>query len=407
MSKEKIKLYVDSFWVRKNQPSWFRFIIGFNGSPDKFHEERLENNIRDTGCYVGIKSILSLNPIPVGWFLGSDPRGANTEDLEDAIMQRAESTGQPLLIECRIQQIKLTARKASNDRSPKVRAVHVYCHPNEFVKTRTFINQIYGSKHRDEGPPQGKKMKFIPYTANNNFPSSAKLLQLARTVLNKQELFLKSIQHTESTSIINLDYLIAGHGIGCTLRQAIMSMKCEDGLTQLFTAVDHKFHTVILTYPSDHETKANTAVTFLASYLEQKFGAGMWSWFTPEAKEYSKCFTWDERRQQFIQQEAENDLEGLLQDYGYEDYELLESDDEDMDDSPMHDFAIVIDIDGPMDHGTVYNRMDDSIGTMGPAIRDSTVMTTNDGQSELSSVTNSHTLTTQNEELHSEPGDPG
>ena len=139
------------------------------------------------------------------------------------------------------------------------------------------LNAIYGSKSKSTGPPQGKRMKFIPYTADINYPSSAKLLHLAQIALNKQALYLQTIDRAVAFNITDLDYLIASHGIGCTLRQAIMSMKCEDGLTQLFTGVDQSASKVTFTFPKDHAIKATTAVNFLPSYLEQKFGPGMWS----------------------------------------------------------------------------------------------------------------------------------
>ena len=107
-------------------------------------------------------------------------------------------------------------------------------------------------------------------------------------------------------------------------------------------------------------------------------------------------------RRQFVQQEAEEALEGLLGSDGLDDYEFLEGGEFDTA-TPLLDFDIMIDLDGPCDKDALYNQTDASIGSLGNFLNTSVA----DSNSEVSSITNSNTLGSQNDNQNAEQGDPG
>lgn len=246
-----------------------------------------------------------------GWLLGSYPKAFNDKDFTEALRLHPLLIGKD--VAAKVQKCKLQF-KAKVDL--KYRAVHIFCAEPDLPSIRKSFNRIYGSE-KAGGLPQGKDMKFVPYTADLKRPPSPALLRKVMQALRAQREFTENCEHMENPNVENLDYRV-DHGINASLRQVVMCMKASDGLTNMFVSVDvHWNGNAVFVYHKELRAEAEAAISQLHFILEAKFGPRAWQWFSPTLQAQSSGLHWDPKTGE-VNSNEEEALTEALKDFGFE-----------------------------------------------------------------------------------------
>ena len=177
--------------------------------------------------------------------------------------------------------------------------------------------QLYSSTNKGS-TPLGLRVRFIPNANNGRFVMSSRARLACKKAQSKQVTFLSKTRTAKNINILGLDYKIAE--LGCTLREAIMSLRASTNQERaLFAAVEMEknSNTVTFVYHSDVTEDAMGAIPALPLILEaQLLSPRVWGWFAESAQETTAGYKWDPEQGVVAckEEEAWDDWDGNFED---------------------------------------------------------------------------------------------
>ena len=293
--KSAIEPYTSRFYVNPGQWTYSTIIIGHDIDRDEFDANEFQEQVKESRLTLKVEPIQAAATAIAGWFVGSHVPTFNMISFAQAMKVHEKCS--TLELDYRSQSIRVEYRE--EPRSTK--AIHVICAQDKVATVRKALIRVFNKN--TGSPPEGRNMRFVPYTANKDDmrPTRSKRNDIDKAVAKQKE-FLENVKSMEIRSARNPDIpaevtVAAGEKKRLTLRQALLCTRySEDNRLPLLIMVEQRWDgTVLATYHETVENEATMFLTYLPLLLASRFGPRAWSWFNEaEAKETMSGYFYNE-----------------------------------------------------------------------------------------------------------------
>ena len=142
--------------------------------------------------------------------------------------------------------------------------------------------------------PYGRKMRFIPFTADPmGIEPLEDLMQEVTAAIIKQKRFVEATTVYRSYGIRKLDHSITYGDTKVSICEALLCMKASDHVTNLFEGVEKNRDGIVFLFHSSLQKEASHVISYTPIILEQKFPRAS-EWFTEEKLFQVPPYYWDQ-----------------------------------------------------------------------------------------------------------------
>ena len=243
------------------------------------------------GCTTHNFHLQSRRVARAGHFMGYHASVANTTNLADAIEQQPIMNG--IAVEIRAEFVVLNSKNNSNTQRTKFKILQVYVAWDKTSRARNALINLYSSKAKGEYP-LGTQARFIPDVTDSRFIRTPESVQSYSNSLKKHIQFMKSTSTHSYFNIVELDHYLDKHDM--TLREAITHIfSVTQTSWPLFVAVYTSYNgdRINFAFRTELYDEAVTMISALPIFLEAHLSSSIWNWFTRDARNDAKDFTWD------------------------------------------------------------------------------------------------------------------
>lgn len=286
-TRRLIDRHTYQLFLRKGRRPYVRFFAGHTIPSTAFATDSFLRKLDDRDIEFFFDPIQAPTTTICGWLLGTH-RSLNLKHYSTLMQANPKFNDFPVTLTNR--PVKMFFEE--NTKGKEIRAAHVLCDEAKRSATNKLLKAQYNRFRADDIAtlPDGKYLKYVTYYANKGdrrpTPTRYREIQMCRV---KQAQFTEKHSTSKLLGILDLDLALRlNDALGyVSLRQVLLGIKTQSNWTwPLFVSVDFDDFRgeIVALFHIDNDSEAREVISFLPIFLEARYGAKIWHWFSIETK---------------------------------------------------------------------------------------------------------------------------
>ena len=287
--------YTAQLFVKRGWRPYVRLYLGHNVEGETLFGPDLQVQLEGLGIGFSVDTIQASKVITCGFLVGTYMTGFNLEHYNAILASIPKFAQHPVAV------VRRNILRYPGEKTPNVPAAHVLCDGEKRIATvRLLKAQFNRCNPKDLATlPDGKVYRFCPSAVNSNDRVQLDVGQhRAQHCRAVQKKFLEAHTHAVVHGVADLDFAIdfgLPHGVQ-TLRQVLLGMKTQQEWSwPLFMSVDYDAYRgeIMAVFHKEGASEAQTILSYLPIFLEERFGSKVWQWFSSTCKTELSPYCWD------------------------------------------------------------------------------------------------------------------